>query len=158
MLEQVSELERVAADPETPEHVRDLAVEELANIDATGKVYGSYQRVKAALGQAGTATDEDELRQDDLAARAKEALARVQGEPRRHHRSKTATSRGSGRGSRRYGVRAFVVTWSELSGWADHYDPAEIGPALSAEQWAEFEATVEATVTFADAARLARDA
>ncbi|WP_220489245.1 ParB/RepB/Spo0J family partition protein [Tessaracoccus sp. MC1679] len=157
MLEQVSELERIAADPETPEHVRDLAVEELANIDATGKVYGSYQRVKTALGQGAAEGDEDELRQDELAARAKEALARVQGEPRRHRRAKTATARDSGRGSRRYGVRAFVVTWSDLHGWADHYDPAEIGPALNAEQWASFEATVEATVTFVDAARLARD-
>lgn len=157
-LERVAELQRIASDPDTPDELRQMATEELAGIDTDGRVFGRYQRVKAALDPgAETADDGDEQRQDELAARAKEALARVQSEPRRHHRSKTTTPRDSGRVSRRYGVRAFVVTWNDLHGWADHYDPTEIGPALSAEQWANFEATVEATVTFTDAARLARD-
>ena len=55
-------------------------------------------------------------------------------------------------------MRAFVLTWGELSGWAAHYDPGEIGPALTEQQWAAFEATVAATVAFADAARTARAA
>lgn len=159
-LERVAELQRIASDPDTPDELRQMAAEELEGIDTDGRVFGRYQRVKAALDPEAETTDidEDGQRQDELASRAKEALARVHGEPRRHHRSKTATPRDSARGSRRYGARAFVVTWNDLHGWTDHYDPAEIGRALSAEQWADFEATVEATVTFTDAARLARDA
>ena len=49
-----------------------------------------------------------------------------------------------------------MLTWADLSGWADHYDPDQIGPALTGDQWADFDATVTATVAFADAARTAR--
>ena len=55
-------------------------------------------------------------------------------------------------------MRAFALTWGELSGWAEHYDPGQIGPALNEQQWAGFEATVAAMVAFADAARAARAA
>jgi ParB family chromosome partitioning protein len=45
-----------------------------------------------------------------------------------------------------------------MCGWADHYDPDEVGPALTDDQWDDFEATVAATVAFADRARTARGA
>ncbi|MFV0307078.1 MAG: ParB N-terminal domain-containing protein [Desertimonas sp.] len=153
MLEQVGELEGLATDPDTPADLRELVAAELAAIDADGKVNGHYRHVKAALDR--DHDGDDAGRQGELAALAQEALARVQAGARprsRHHRSEHP------RQTRRYGVRAFVLTWGELDGWAEHYDPAEIGPALTAEQWAMFEATVAATTAFADAARLARDA
>jgi len=154
LLEQLNELERLAADPNTPEQLRELAVTELAGIDADGKVNGHYQRVKAA--QAGTdhgspgETDRDQ----ELACLAEQALARVNDTPQPPHRS--AAPPEHERPARRYGVRAFLLTWGELDGWADHYDPETIGPALSDAQWADFEATVGATVAFTDRARTAR--
>ena len=45
-----------------------------------------------------------------------------------------------------------------MHGWADHYDPDEIGPALTDDHWDVFEATVAATVAFTDRARIARGA
>ena len=49
-----------------------------------------------------------------------------------------------------------TVTWEDLAGWWTHYDPDEVGPALTDEQWAQFEATVAATLAFTETARTAR--
>lgn len=55
-------------------------------------------------------------------------------------------------------VRSFVYLWDDLDSWWDRYDPAMIGPALAPAQWAQFERILAGTLTFADAARAARDA
>ena len=153
-LEQVNELERLAADPATPEQLRELAVTELAGIDADGKVNGHYQRVKAAQARTEDGSSGDTDRDRELAALAEQALARVNGTSQPPRRA--AAPAEHERAARRYGVRAFLLTWGELDGWADHYDPETIGPALTDAQWAAFEATVDATVAFTDRARGAR--
>ena len=56
----------------------------------------------------------------------------------------------------RRSLRAFTLTWDDLASWWEHYDPVEVGPALTDEQWDRFEATVAGTVEFAGAARTAR--
>jgi len=163
LLEQVNELERLATDPTTPDGLRQLAATELAGIDADGKVNGHYQRVKAAQAAAERdrhgGTDHDR----ELHALAEQALARVNDTTRPRQRSRPATAPDEASTSdeasapaRRYGVRAFVLTWGEMHGWADHYEPGEIGPALTDDQWDAFEATVAATVVFAERARTAR--
>ena len=45
-LERVSELQRLAADPATPEALREIVRAALVDIDRDGKVYGHYRRVK----------------------------------------------------------------------------------------------------------------
>jgi ParB family chromosome partitioning protein len=54
-------------------------------------------------------------------------------------------------------LTVFVATWEDLAGWWAHYDAAEVGAALSDEQWVRFEQIVAGTVAFAEAARLARN-
>ena len=156
LLEQVNELERLATDPDAPEGLRALAAGELAGIDADGKVNGHYRRVKAAQTAAERGPPDDTDRDQQLAALAKQALDRVN-DTSRPRRSRPATPPAEPSApARRHGVRAFLLTWGEMHGWADHYDAGEIGPALTAEQWDAFEATVAATVAFADRARTAR--
>lgn len=53
-------------------------------------------------------------------------------------------------------MSVFVITWDELAGWWLHYDPEQVGPALTEEQWTRFEQTVTGTLAFADAIRAAR--
>lgn len=155
-LERVGELERLAADPDVAEGLRELAAGELAAIDADGKVNGHYQRVKAAQAAAGRGSPADPDRDEELAALAEQALARVNSTSRPTRSRQTPRPVGPSVAPRRYGVRAFLLTWSELCGWADRYDPDELGPALTDDQWDNFEATVAATVAFADRARSAR--
>ena len=53
-------------------------------------------------------------------------------------------------------LTAFLATWDDMAEWWTHYDPADVGPALTAEQWARFEETIAGTIAFTDAARAAR--
>lgn len=158
LLEQVNELERLATDPTTPDGLRELATAGLAGIDADGKVNGHYQQVKAAQAAAERDRHSDTDHDRELQTLAEQALARVNDTSRpRRPRPATPPAEPSPP-ARRYGVRAFLLTWGEMHGWADRYDAGEIGPALTAEQWDAFEATVAATVAFADRARTVRTA
>jgi ParB family chromosome partitioning protein len=140
-------MERIAADPGSPADLRAVAAAELAGIDADGKVYGHYQRVKAV---------QSTCRESELAALARDALSRVQANGRIGTTSQRLAAPVATGPVKRYSVRAFLLTWTEMRGWAEHYDPAGIGQTLTDEQWADFETTVAATVAFADAARAAR--
>jgi ParB family chromosome partitioning protein len=143
-LEQVGEIQRIAADSKTPSALRDIASAELAELDSDGKVFGHYQRVKAAQAEHDTG----------LHQLAEQALARVAGEKKR--KPLPHAPRTEAEPVRQYSVRAFVLTWEEMHGWAEHYDPSMIGPALGAEQWERFEATIASTMAFANSARIAR--
>jgi ParB family chromosome partitioning protein len=113
-------------------------------MDADGTVFGHYQRVKAAQAEHDA----------ELHHLADQALARVSAEKK--HKPVPRAPRTGAEPVRQYTVRAFLLTWEEMSGWAEHYDPLVIGPALSEEQWTKFETTVAATIAFADRAREAR--
>jgi ParB family chromosome partitioning protein len=158
LLEQVNELERLATDPDVAEGLRELAATELAGIDADGKVNGHYRRVKTAQAAAEPDPPDDTDRDQELAALAEQALARVTSTSRPTRPRPAPTSVGPSAPPRRHGVRAFLLTWTDLHGWADHYDPDEIGRSLTDAQWDDFEVTVAATVTFIDRARTARGA
>jgi ParB family chromosome partitioning protein len=138
------------------EGLRELAATELAGIDADGKVNGHYRRVKTAQADADRDPADDTNRDQELATLAEQALARVNSTSRPTRPRPAPASVGPSAPPRRHGVRAFLLTWSDLHGWADHYDPDEVGPALTDDQWDAFEATVTATVAFTDRARTAR--
>lgn len=143
-LEQVSEIQQLAAAPDTPPALREFAAAELSEMDADGTVFGHYQRVKAAQAEHDA----------ELHHLADQALARVSAEKK--HKPLPRSPQAGAEPVRQYTVRAFLLTWEEMSGWAEHYDPVTIGSALSAEQWTQFEATVAATIAFAERAREAR--
>lgn len=177
-LERVSRLQLLAADETQPETVRARAVTELEGIDLGGSVTAAHQRTRAEMSLAELdqlAADpqapetvraqamrdatmlraaETQERAADLERLAAEALARVRanGAGKRAKRPRTAPAPTSGAMT----LRAFVLTWDDLANWWERCDPAELGPALTDEQWARFEATVAGTVAFANLARAAR--
>jgi ParB family chromosome partitioning protein len=143
-LEQVTEIQQLASTPDTPAALREFATAELSRMDADGTVFSHYQRVKAAQAEHDA----------ELHHLADQALARVSAEKK--HKPLPRAPRTGADPVRQYTVRAFLLTWDEMSGWSEHYDPIIVGQALSAEQWARFEATVAATIAFAEKAREAR--
>ncbi|WP_308465210.1 ParB/RepB/Spo0J family partition protein [Rathayibacter soli] len=178
-LERINELQRLAGDPAQPDAIRDHATAQLEAIDAGGSITAAQQRLHAAqslavldalaadttqpngireaasAGAARVRVLETTVRTDDL-----ERLARLALE-----RAKTATkTRMANRGRPmrldgepvRHSLRSFVLIWDDLDDWWTHYDPAEVGPILTDDQWSRFEASVAATTDFAAAARIAR--
>lgn len=168
-LEHVLEVERLAKDPATPDNLRAVAIRELTAMDADGKVHGHFLNVRAAQ-TTGELTSATSVRQaatsqlrhlhaveapEKLAQAAKDALARA--------RAARSTARSAGSPAlrkppsevARFSIRAFLMTISETDYWWLHYDPAEIGTALTAAQWEQFDDWVIHTAAFRDAARAA---
>lgn len=181
-LERIGRIEDLAGDESQPASVRQQAAEEVARLRAGGKVYPSHLRVNAELSLAELdqlAADSSQpvavreqarieaaaVRAEERAARAAEleelaqaALARVKAvkaagkkKPKRHTLTAVKT-----REPVPFPLTVFLATWDDMAEWWTHYDPAEVGPALTDEQWARFEETITGTVAFTDAARAAR--
>lgn len=151
-LEQVNHVRQIAEDSSVPEEVRRFAAAALDRMDADGKVDGHYRQVQAAL---------EDARERQLTALAQDAITRATTEPDTGGQEETPHSAPLGPSSavpRRLGVRAFLLTWNELTGWTDRYDPTAIGVELTEPQWAAFARTVQDTVHFLDQARQARTA
>lgn len=183
-LEEVCELEKLATDPGLPDHVRRRAQEALDATAVDGKVHGHYVEAKllALRAELEHLAADDDLPDDirnhvraDLDALAhasatasppallfmtRNALRRA----RAAQRDLAATDDDDHAPqpvehlAPRHSVRRFVLTWDELAGWTDHYDPVVIGPALSDDQWNNFETTLAASVAFATTAHQARTA
>lgn len=141
-LEQVDQVRRVADDPSLPEEIRRFAATALERMDADGKVDGIARQVQDAVASA---------RRQQLADLARDATTRAAAPD-----PGTATLAVPPRVARRLGVRAFLLTWNELADWAGRYDPAVIGPELTADQWDTFSRTVHCTVAFLEQAEAAR--
>ncbi|MBW1640033.1 ParB N-terminal domain-containing protein [Microbacterium resistens] len=180
-LERIGRIEALAADDSQPESVRRQAAEEVARLRAGGKVYPSHLRVNAELSlaeldqlaadtsqpievreQARLEADtvraaEREARAAELEQLAQAALARVKAAKaagkKKVRPALTAVKPGE---PVPFPLTVFLATWEDMAEWWAHYDPTEVGPALTDEQWAQFEQTVLGTVAFADAARAAR--
>jgi ParB family chromosome partitioning protein len=182
-LEEINRLQTIADDPTQPETVRQVAAGELASITAGAPVHPALQRVSAhqalteldtlAADPAQPAGIRDSATAGAARVRELEGTARAADLERLAQaaleRAKAATIR---KGTAPVGshlravseepvllpVRSFIYLWDDMATWATRYDPATIGPALTLEQWDQFEATLTATITFADAARTARTA
>lgn len=156
-LERVGEIQRIADDPEQTDAIRQAARDALERMDQDGKVFGHYRHAKAlATGPATPA----------LTALAQSALERI-ALPASGPAPEPGPAPGSGAESapplpppgsrsRPVNVRAFLLVCDELARWPCRFDPAVIGPALSAERWFEFEDAITAGVAFLNAAREAR--
>ncbi len=145
-LEQINDLQRIANDSKQPEDVRAFARSELASIEAGASITAAHARTHAML-----AIPQDEPEPPDLEQLAAEALERAKrGHKRGAHPSVPPAA------PVRYPLRAFTLTWNDFDGWWTHFDPEEVGLALSAAQWAQVETTVAATNEFFDIAREAR--
>ncbi|MBO1903153.1 ParB N-terminal domain-containing protein [Leucobacter weissii] len=146
-LEKINQVQRVADDPTVAESLREQAATELAGIEAGGPVDPAYQRVRAAVAEA------EQARQSELHALAEEAVARVT-EPSRNKKRKDKTAESApAQVPGRWPVTAFVQTWTSLTDWWTHYDPADLAEELTDEQVTIFLNVAEGTATFADLLR-----
>jgi ParB family chromosome partitioning protein len=156
-LEQVSFLQRVATDGDQIPVVRKLAEVLLEEVGNGHPVDPAYRRVKAAVelvegGHSDNSTGEPSPEQvEQLSEQAAERVH--QNRARRATRTRPKPDPGK---QARSSMRSFVLTWQDLDGWTDNYDPADLGPALTSEQWAMVERVFTQTAVFIEAARTAR--
>ena len=152
-LEQILEMERIAANRELPKDVRKVADDELAAIRQGGAVDPGYQRVKAAqriaaLMKAGNNTDVDEELDEALKQQAEDRRRRVK-ENRARREAEAA--------NRKRSTRSFALKWAELDGWSKKYDVEQIAREIKPDDWALFLRVIDETKAFAEAVTLAKD-
>ncbi len=180
-LERIGRIEGIAADESQPDSVRRQAAEEVARLRAGGSVYPSHLRMNAELSLAeldqlaadpaqpaelreqardeaeAVRATEREAKAAELEQLAQAALARVKAAKTGGRKAKRLVLTAMEPGAPvPFALSVFTATWDDMASWWAHYDPAEVGPALTDEQWAKFEQAVAGTLAFADAARTAR--
>jgi len=150
--ERILWLERVSA-TSSPHSaaIRALAASKLKEIENGAPVWPGYSCVKAAIEISAKETPSS----DDLEALAAAALERVHQEEAR--RGVRALQRNHGSGPKHRTLRAFILTWTELDGWSQHYDVEEIAAGVKQEEWELFVRVVAETVAFADSLRNSRE-
>src|SRR3954454_4734314 len=157
LLEEISAIERIAADRSAPGTLRRLADLELEAIQNGGDVHPAYERIRSAKElidsddtpmPTGPVTDEEV---DNLAIEAMDLLGQKRG--RNRGKRPKPTMGTSGRS-----LRAFLLTWGDLDGWSRYYNPSEIAAQLKQSDWEMFERVVAETIAFAGEVRDLRSA
>lgn len=152
-LEQILEMERIAANRSLPETVRQVATDELDSIRNGGPVDPGYQRVKAAQRVAARMKPSED---PDVDALTDEALAEATADRTRRIKENRA-KRASAAANAKRSTRAFVLTWAELDGWSKRYDIEQIAREVKLDDWTLFLRVVDETVAFVEAVSLARE-
>lgn len=183
MLEQIGRLKDLANDDSRPDHIRAQATEELARIEAGGKVHGAHLRMNAALSldeldriaadptqtelvraqaAASAAQVRDagaaDTRAAELAALAADAIARVTAENRA--KTKRSAPKQPVRPALALVVlppRAFVALWTDMQGWATRYDSDNLAASLTVAEWEQAETVLAETIAFFTLIRDARN-
>lgn len=151
-LDKIEYLQRLAQHPDTPPELRDQARQGLAAIEAGGPVHPVFEHLRTLQQQAVAETD---AHLHELAAIA---LARTKTAKAKKTKVPVAKKPAVDGGVPvKYPVRAFVLTWTELDTWWDHYDLDELAGQLTDEQAEAFYAVAEGTARFAAQLRDARD-
>lgn len=182
MLEELGRLKDLAHDDRQPAHIQAQAAEEVARIEAGGKVHGAHLRMNTALSlteldriaadasqpelvraQAETSASEvraaaaQDARTAELAALAADAIARIGAQKRaKRGKRKPAPAARPGLTLVVLPPRAFVALWTDMDGWSKKYDPNTIAASLTAAEWAQAETVLGETVAFFDRIRDAR--
>lgn len=155
-LEQICQIETIAADEARPDTIRKVAEEELERIREGGAVDPSYLRVRAAVAAAEQASEEDDGDAEDLEELAARALSRAKADRAQRIRENRLKREAAAEAARR-SVHSFSLMWDDLAGWVNRYDPIEVGRELTDEQWTSFQRTIAESVAFADAACESRE-
>lgn len=151
-LEQILEMERIAANKTLTADLRKVAEAELEAIRNGGAVDPSYQRVKAAqriaelMKSAGDTGTDDDL--DEALKQAKADRARRIKENRAKREAAAANTKRS--------TRSFALKWAELDGWSKKYDVEQIAREIKPDDWALFLRVIDECHAFAEAVNLAR--
>ncbi|MGD9959031.1 ParB/RepB/Spo0J family partition protein [Nocardioides sp.] len=150
MLEQISAIERVAADRSLPDTVRKIAESALEDIQNGGDVKPAYFTVQAArelIGVDDSPMPPGPITSEELEDLANEALNRIDKKGRKGKKKPSTSGRS---------LRAFRLTWGDLDGWSRFYNPTELAVQLNDDDWAMFERVVAETNAFADEIRALR--
>lgn len=156
-LDHIKFLQAVAKDQFQAPTVRELAATELDAVESGSPVEPAYRKVQAAIELAAHPTSKTE----ELDRLATEALERVkQSKARRGLKVRRPTHEPADvvKPPRYRTLRSFLLTWTELEGWSDHYDLEQLAHDLKDEEYARFDRVISETVAFRDrlhAARLA---
>ena len=179
MFEELGRLKDLANDDRHPAHVRAQAAEEVAKIEAGGKVHGAHLRMNTALSlieldriaadpsqpelvraQAEASASEvreaaaQDARTAELAALAADAIARIGAQKR--GKRKPAPAARPALTLVVLPPRAFVALWTDLEGWTRKYDADTIATSLTSAEWVQAETVLCETVAFFDLIRDAR--
>jgi ParB family chromosome partitioning protein len=152
-LEQILEMERIAANRELSKDLRKVAEDELAAIRNGGAVDPGYQRVKAAQRLAALMKPGDDT---DVDKELDEAL-KQQREDRRRRVKENRARREAEAANRKRSTRSFALKWAELDGWSRKYDVEQIAREIKPDDWALFLGVIDETKAFAEAVALARE-
>lgn len=152
-LEQILEMERIAAGKDHSPELRALAESELDAIRGGAAVDPGYQRVKAAQRVAELTKPGDNT---DLDALAAEALKKAKADRARRIKENRARRAAAAANTTR-STRSFALKWAELDGWSRKYDAEQIAREIKPEDWALFRRVIDETTAFAAAVDLARD-
>src|SRR5699024_7308241 len=134
-----------------PADLREQVTAELERIDGGAPVHPIYEAVRTAVEAA------QEHREADLHQLATDALARAKNAKTKKRTPRPKPVTDDGGEPVQYPVRAFVLTWTELTDWWAHYDIDQLTAALTDEQIDSFLATAEGTSRIAEELRAARD-
>lgn len=150
--EKIGYLEKLAADPAQPDHLRARAREELERIEAGGPVDPGYTRIR------GEADQQWADRQAELEHLAQQALARVRAEQKSKRKTHAARPARAGDGQAApSSVRAFVLTWNDLEDWWERYDLDQLAVELTDQQIESFRTVLAGSNAFADRLDTARE-
>lgn len=150
-LDKVGYLEQIASNPAQPAELREQVNAELERIDAGAPVHPIYEAIRTAAETA------QENREADLHQLATDALARARATKTRKRAPRPRPVTHDDGKPKRYPVRAFVLTWGELTRWWMHYDVEQLAAELTDEQIESFLTTTEGTSQFAEELRAAHD-
>jgi ParB family transcriptional regulator, chromosome partitioning protein len=156
LLEEISAIERIAADRSLPETLRRLADIELEAIQNGGDVHPAYERIRSAralIDADDTPMPTGAVSDEEVENLAIEAMGLLGQSGRRGTKRPRPTTGTSGRS-----LRAFLLTWADLDGWSRYYNPSEIAAQLKKSDWEMFERVLAETIAFADEVRDLRSA
>lgn len=152
-LEQILEMERIAANKALSEDVRKVAESELEAIRIGGAVDPGYRRVKAVQRAAELMKPADET---DLDKSVDEALKKAR-EDRARRIKENRAKRETAAANTKRSTRSFALKWAELDGWSKKYDVEQIAREIKPDDWALFLRVLDETKAFAEAVDLTRE-
>ncbi|GGO85045.1 hypothetical protein GCM10011584_04050 [Nocardioides phosphati] len=152
-LEQILEIERIAANRELPKDLRQVAEAELEAIRNGGAVDPSYHKVKAAQRLAEQMKPDDDTNVDEG---LDEALEEAKAERRRRIKQNRERREAEAATLKR-STRSFALKWAEMDGWSKKYDAEQIAREITPDDWALFLRVIDETRAFAEAVSLAKE-
>ncbi|HEY8720771.1 ParB/RepB/Spo0J family partition protein [Pengzhenrongella sp.] len=155
-MEQIGRIRDIAADPAESQRIREVANTALERIRDGHPVNPAYQSVRAALGEQVEVPEHRRPTDEELDAMAEAALERIKATSTKRKTSRPA-SKALATTTFATSQRMWVITFRDLDGWLQGYDPSDLATSVTVSEWAAFERVLVQMTAFAEAGRVARD-